>query len=56
MKDYQAWMEWLRAKAAPAHDLASDKAEHEFYDRLHAHFDRLAGEVERAMALVRKTP
>ena len=52
MKDYRASLEKLRADAAEAalvRDLATDQAKREFYDRLHAHFNRLAEEVERAM-------
>ena len=52
MKDYQASLEKLRKDAAEAaliRDLAPDKAKREMYSRLHAHFSRLADEIEAAM-------
>jgi hypothetical protein len=53
MKDYQASLEKLRRDAAEAElirDLATDKAKQGMFDRLHQHLNRLADEVERAMA------
>ena len=53
MKDYQASSEKLRKDAVEAaliRDLTTDKAKREMYDRLHQHFNRLADEVQRAMA------
>jgi hypothetical protein len=52
MKDYLASIEKLRRDAAEAaliRDLATDKAKRELYARLHAHFSRLADEVEKAL-------
>jgi hypothetical protein len=53
MKDYRASLEKLRRDAAEAaliRDLATDTAKQEMFDRLHRHLNRLADEVERAMA------
>jgi hypothetical protein len=52
MKDYEAAIEKLRKEAAEAaliRDLATDPAKRALFDRLHEHFNRLAGEVEEAM-------
>ena len=52
MKDYQAFIEKLRADAAEAaliRDLAADPVKREMFNRLHEHFNRLAAEVEQAM-------
>lgn len=52
MKDYRASIEKLRKDAAEAaliRDLATDKTKREMYDKLHQHFNGLAGEVEQAM-------
>ncbi len=52
MKDFQASIEKLRndaAEAALIRDLATDPAKRDMYDRLHAHFNRLADEVEQAI-------
>jgi hypothetical protein len=59
VKDYRASLERLRADAAEAalvRDLATDKTKREMYGRLHAHLNRLADEVERAMGVVREQP
>ena len=56
MKDYQASLEKLRKDAAECtliRDLATDPTKREMYDRLAQHLNRLADEVEHAMA---KTP
>lgn len=50
MKDYQASLEKLRRDAALLRDLATDKTKREMFDRLHQHLNRLADEVEQAMA------
>jgi hypothetical protein len=53
MKDYQAAIEKLRREAtetALIRDLATDKDKREMFHRLHEHFDRLADEVEQALA------
>ena len=53
MKDYKAAIEKLRRDAAEAaliRDLATDTTKREMFDRLHQHFNRLADEVEQAMA------
>jgi hypothetical protein len=53
MQDYQASIEKLRRDAAEAaliRDLATDVGKREVFSRLHAHFTRLADEVERAMS------
>jgi hypothetical protein len=53
MKDYQASLEKFRkdaAEAAMIRDLATDKAKREIFGRLHDHLNRLADEIERAMA------
>jgi hypothetical protein len=53
MKDYQTSLEKFRTDAAEAamiRDLATDKAKREIFGRLHDHLNRLADEVERAMA------
>lgn len=52
MKDYRASLEKLRKDAAECaliRDLATDKAKREMFDRLYAHLNRLADEVEMAM-------
>lgn len=52
MKDYQASIEKLRKDAAEAaliRDLATEETKREMYNRLHAHLNRLADEVEQAM-------
>jgi hypothetical protein len=52
MKDYLACIEKLRSDAAEAaliRDLATDQAKRDMFDRLHAHLNRLADEVEHAM-------
>jgi hypothetical protein len=57
MKDYRASVEKLRrdaAEAAVIRDLATDNAKHEMFDRLHQHFNRLADEVERAVARLKR--
>ena len=59
MRDYLASVEKLRkdaAEAALTRDLTTDKAKRELFDRLHAHLNRLADEVERAMVAGRMTP
>jgi hypothetical protein len=56
MKDYQASLEKLRRDAAEAaliRDLATDQTKREMFDRLHQHLNRLADEVEQAMASTR---
>jgi hypothetical protein len=53
MKDYQASLEKLRTDAAEAaliRDLATDNTKRDMFDRLHRHLNRLADEVEQAMA------
>jgi hypothetical protein len=53
MKDYRASLEKLRKDAAEAaliRDLATDNTKRDLFDRLHQHLNRLADEVERAMA------
>jgi hypothetical protein len=52
MKDYIASIEQLRSDAAEAaliRDLAADQTKRDMFDRLHAHLNRLADEVEHAM-------
>jgi hypothetical protein len=52
MKDYLASIEKLRSDAAEAaliRDLATDPTKRDMFDRLHAHLNRLADEVEHAM-------
>jgi len=52
MKDYLTAMEKLRADAAEAaiiRDLATDRAKRDLFDRLAAHFNSLADQVEQAM-------
>jgi hypothetical protein len=52
VKDYKASLEKLRRDAiecALIRDLATDRAKRELYDRLHAHLNRLADEVQMAM-------
>lgn len=52
MKDYRASIEKLRKDAAEAaliRDLATDKVKRQMYDKLHAHFNELADEIERAV-------
>jgi hypothetical protein len=52
VKDYQASIEKLRKDAAEAaliRDLATEETKREMYNRLHAHLNRLADEVEQAM-------
>jgi hypothetical protein len=52
MKDYVASIEKLRSDAAEAaliRDLATDPIKRDMFDRLHAHLNRLADEVEHAM-------
>lgn len=52
MKNYRASLEKLRndaAECAIIRDLATDGKKREMYDRLHAHLNRLADEVEAAM-------
>jgi hypothetical protein len=52
MKDYRASLEKLRRDAAECaliRDLATDKTKRDMFDRLHAHLNRLADEVEVAM-------
>ena len=54
MKDYLASLEKLRRDAAEAaliRDLATNKTKREMFDRLHKHLNRLADEVEKAMAV-----
>jgi hypothetical protein len=56
MKDYQASLEKLRRDAAEAaliRDLATDTTKREMFDRLAQHLNRLADEVEHAMARTR---
>ncbi len=53
MKDYRASLEKLRRDAAESRlicDLATDRAKREMFAKLAEHLDRLADEVERAMA------
>jgi hypothetical protein len=53
MRDYQASIEKLRKDAAEAaliRDLATDKTKREMFGRPHEHLNRLADEVEQAMA------
>jgi hypothetical protein len=53
MKDYRASLEKLRTGAAEAaliRDLATDQTKRDMFDRLHRHLNRLADEVEQAMA------
>ena len=53
MKDYQASLEKLRKDAAEyalIRDLATDRTKREMFDRLSQHLNRLADEVEKAMA------
>ena len=53
MKDYQASSEKLRREAAECaliRDLATDRTKREMFDRLAQHLNRLAVEVEQAMA------
>ncbi len=57
MKDYCASLEKLRREAAEAaiiRDLATDRAKREMFDRLHLHLNRLADEVEQAIAANQK--
>lgn len=57
MKDYQASLERLRRDAAEAkliRDLAIDATKREMYNRLAGHFERLADEVEAAIAATTK--
>jgi heme oxygenase len=52
VKDYRASIEKLRKDAAEAtliRDLATDKVKRQMYDKLQAHFNGLADEIERAM-------
>jgi hypothetical protein len=52
VKDYRASIEKLRKDAAEAaliRDLATDKVKRQMYDKLHAHFNELADEIERAV-------
>ena len=46
-------LHWRRdaAEAALIRDLATDKTKSEMFDCLHHHFNRLADEVEQAMAI-----
>jgi hypothetical protein len=53
MKDYQTSLEHLRKEAAENRlisDLATDKTKRETFANLADHLNRLADEVERAMA------
>jgi hypothetical protein len=53
VKDYQASLEKLRidaAECAMIRDLATDPAKREMFDRLAQHLNRLADEVQQAMA------
>jgi hypothetical protein len=53
MQDFQASLERLRKDAAEyalIRDLAMDQTKREMFDRLSQHLNRLADEVERAMA------
>ena len=53
VKDYQASVDKLRKDAtdcALIRDLAADQKKQEMYDRLAQHLNRLADEVEQAMA------
>ena len=53
MKDFQASLEKLREEAteyALIRDLATDRTKREMFDRLAEHLNRLADEVEQAMA------
>ena len=53
MKDFQASLEKLREEAteyALIRDLATDRTKREMFDRLAQHLNRLADEVEQAMA------
>jgi hypothetical protein len=53
MKDYQASLEKLRrdsAECALIRDLATDPTKRDMFDRLAQHLNRLADEVEQAMA------
>lgn len=52
MRDMQVSVEKLRkdaAEAARIRDLATDKSKQDVFDRLQAHLNRLADEVEQAM-------
>ena len=52
MKDYQTYLEKLRADAAECaliRDLATDPAKREVFDRLSMHLISLAAQVEQAM-------
>jgi hypothetical protein len=52
MRDYQASLEKLRKDAADAalvRDSATDQAKRELFDRLAAHLNGLADQVEQAM-------
>ena len=56
MKDYQARLETLRrqgAEAALISDLATVPHKRELFAKLAAHFNKLAAEVDRAMAAAR---
>ena len=51
MKDYQAFLEKLRRRAAEdalIRDLATDQTKRDMFDRLAQHLNELAKEVERA--------
>jgi hypothetical protein len=53
MKDYRASLAKLRndaAECALIRDLATEPAKRDMFDRLHAHLNRLADEVEMAMS------
>ena len=56
MKDYRTSLETLRKDAADCaliRDRATDQRKRELYDRLSQHLNRLADEVEWAMAKAR---
>jgi hypothetical protein len=59
VKDYQAYLEKLRAYAAEAaliRDLATDPTKREMFTRLAEHLGRLADEVEMVMQGGRTPP
>ena len=54
MKDYRARLEKLRKDSAESRltsDLATDNAKRKMFVKLARHFDKLADEVERAIAV-----
>jgi hypothetical protein len=52
VKDYQIYLDKLRkdaAECAKVRDLATDKAKRDLFEKLAAHLDTLADQVEHAM-------